>query len=170
MEIKELVSRETIENRLDELAKKLDEDYIDKDLVIVSVLRGAVFFTVELTLRMKSKMQFEFVQVSSYGENTESSGSVQVKKDVSSDISGKDILIVEDIIDSGITMDFLIKHLKAKNPRSIKICSLASKPERRKVDVNIDYLGFEVPNKFLIGYGFDTKEYYRNLPYIGYVE
>ena len=119
---------------------------------------------------MKSNMKFEFIQVSSYGESTETTGSVEIKKDINSDITGKDVLIIEDIIDSGITMDFLIKHLQTKNPNSIKICALASKPERRKEDVDIDYLGFEVPNKFLVGYGFDDKELYRNIPYIGYVE
>lgn len=170
MKIKELISREEIEIRLNELAKKIDQDYKGKEIIIVSVLRGAVFFTVELTLRMNSNMKFEFIQVSSYGESTETTGSVEIKKDISSDVEGKDILIIEDIIDSGITMDFLIKHLQSKNPNSIKICSLASKPERRKVDVNIDCLGFEVPNKFLVGYGFDDKELYRNIPYIGYIE
>ena len=170
MELKELISKEEIDKRLDELAKEIDKDYDNKEIVIVSVLRGAVFFTVELTLKMRSKMRFEFVQISSYGDDTESTGNIQIKKDISSDITGKDVLIIEDIIDSGITMDFLIKHLKAKNPNSIKVCSLASKPSRRKIEVNIDYLGFEVPNKFLVGYGFDDKELYRNVPYIGYVE
>lgn len=168
--IKELISKNEIEKRLNELAIQIDKDYQGKELTVVSVLRGAIFFTVELTLKMKTNVKFEFVQLSSYGENTQTTGNVIVKKDITSDITGKDVLIVEDIIDTGITMDFLIKHLEDKNPNSIKVCSLVSKPARREIDVNIDYLGFEVPNKFLVGYGFDDKENYRNLPYIGYVE
>lgn len=170
MDIKELISKEEIDKRLSELAKKIDKDYEGKEIVIISVLKGAIFFTVELTLKMKSKMKFEFVELSSYGENTQTTGNIQIKKDVGIDINDKDILIVEDIVDSGITMNFLINHLKSKKPNSIRVCSLASKLERRKVNVDIDYLGFEVPNKFLVGYGFDDKSYYRNIPYIGYIE
>ncbi len=166
-----LISEEEIEKKLEELASQLDKDYKGKEITILSVLNGAVFFATGLTLKMKTKMQFAFIKISSY-EGTESTGKVTLKSDVSNSlIEGKDVLIVEDIVDTGRSMSYLLEHIKAKNPKSLKLCSLVSKPSRREIEVPIDYLGFEIPNKFIIGYGFDDEEgFRRNLPYIGYKE
>lgn len=166
---KELISREALEKRLTELAEQIDKDYLGKEVTIISVMRGAVFFTVELTLKMKTKLKYEFISISSY-EGTDTTGEVTLRTDLRDSIEGKDVLIVEDIVDTGISMDYLLKYLRAKNPRTIKVCALASKPERREVEVPIDYLGFEIPNKFVVGYGFDINNNYRNLPYVGYLE
>ena len=158
-----LISKEEINEKLNEMAERLDRDYEGKAITVLSVLNGAVFFTTDLTSRMKTKMQFAFIKVSSY-EGTESTGKIKLKADVDDSlIEGKDVLIVEDIVDTGRTMSYLLEHLK--------LCSLISKPSRREIEVPIDYLGFEIPNKFIIGYGFDDEEgYRRNLPYIGYKE
>lgn len=169
MNIKELISREQLVKRLDELAEELDKEYEGKDIVVLSVMRGSVFFFVELVLRMKTKMQCEFITLSSYN-GTESSDVIKLVQDLRTSIEGKDVLILEDIIDTGRSMAFLLDYLKSKNPKSLKLCALANKPSRREVEVLIDYVGFEVPNKFLVGYGFDVDNYYRNIPYIGYVE
>ena len=169
MNIKELISREQLVQRLDELAKELDKEYEGKEIIVLSVMRGSVFFFVELTLRMKTKMQCEFITISSYN-GVESSGNVKVVQDLRTSIEGRDVLILEDIIDTGRSMSFLLEYLKSKNPNSLKLCALADKPSRREISVPIDYVGFEVPNKFLVGYGFDVDNYYRNIPYIGYVD
>ena len=169
MDIKELISREQLVKRLDELAEELDKEYEGKEIVVLSVMRGSVFFSVELTLRMRTKMQCEFITLSSYS-GTESSGRVKLVQDLRENIEGRDVLILEDIIDTGRSMSFLLDYLKGKNPKSLKLCVLADKPSRREISVPIDYVGFEVPNKFLVGYGFDVDNYYRNIPYIGYVE
>ena len=168
--IKVLIEEIDIEKRIKELANEIMNDYKDEEIVILSVLRGAIFFTVNLTKNIKNKMKFEFIQLSSYGEAKESSGKVNITKDLKCDLNGKNILIVEDIIDTGITMKYLKEHLESFNPKTVKIVSLLSKPERRIEDINIDYIGFEVPNKFIVGYGLDDKEYLRNLPFIGYIE
>ncbi len=168
MELKELIGKEELNKRIEELAKKIDEDYKEQDIVAICVLNGAAFFSVDLTLKMKTKMQVEFIKISSY-EGTESTGEIRKYLDIDKKkVEGKNILIIEDIVDTGRSMHYLIKHLKEKNPKDIKICSLLSKPSRREIEVNIDYLGFEVPNKFIIGYGFDDEEgFNRNIPYIG---
>ena len=166
---KELISREALDKRLTELAEQIDNDYLGKEVTVISVMRGAVFFTVELTLKMKTKLKYEFITLSSY-EGTDTTGEVTLRTDLRDSIEGKDILIIEDIVDTGISMDYLLKYLRAKNPRTIKVCALASKPERREIEVPIDYLGFEIPNKFVVGYGFDIDNCYRNLPYVGYFE
>ena len=168
-EMKELISREKIEERLTELAKELDELYDGKEIIALCVMRGSIFFAVELTLRMKTKMKFEFITLSSY-EGTESTTKIKLVQDLRESIENKDVLIIEDIIDSGRTMAYLLDYLKQQNPNSIKVCVLADKPSRRVVEVPIDYIGFEVPNKFIVGYGFDIDNYYRNIPYIGYIE
>ena len=168
--IKVLIEENDIEKRIKELANEIMNDYKDEEIVILSVLRGAIFFTVNLTKNISNKMKFEFVELSSYGENQTSSGIVKISKEIRSDLSGKNILIVEDIIDTGITMKYLKEHLESFKPKTVKIASLLSKPERRIEDINIDYIGFEVPNKFIVGYGFDDKEFLRNLPFIGYIE
>ena len=167
--IKELISKQELDKRITELAEEIDKDYEGKEVTIVCVMRGAVFFTVELTLKMKTKLKYEFITISSY-EGTDTTGEVTLRTDLRDSIEGKDVLIVEDIIDTGISMDYLLHYLRSKNPRTIKLCALCSKPERREVQVPIDYLGFEVPNKFIIGYGFDVDNSYRNLPYVGYIE
>ena len=168
MELKELIGKEQLNKRIEELAKQIDENYNGQEIVAICVLNGAAFFAVDLTLKMKTKMQLEFIKISSY-EGTESTGEIKRYLDIDKKkVENKNILIIEDIVDTGRSMHYLIKHLKEKNPKDIKICSLLSKPSRRKIEVNIDYLGFEVPNKFIIGYGFDDEEgFYRNVPYIG---
>ena len=168
MELKELIGKEELNKRIEELAKQIDENYKEQDIVAICVLNGAAFFAVDLTLKMKTKMQVEFIKISSY-EGTESTGEIRKYLDIDKKkIEGRNILIIEDIVDTGRSMHYLIEHLKEKNPKDIKICSLLSKPSRREIEVNIDYLGFEVPNKFIIGYGFDDEEgFNRNIPYIG---
>lgn len=169
MELKELIGKEQLNKRIEELAKQIDENYNGQEIVAICVLNGATFFAVDLTLKMKTKMQVEFIKISSY-EGTESTGEIKKYLDIDKKkVENKNILIIEDIVDTGRSMHYLIKHLKEKNPKDIKICSLLSKPSRREIEVNIDYLGFEVPNKFIMGYGFDDEEgFYRNVPYIGY--
>lgn len=166
---KELISREQLEKRLFELAEQLDAYYQGKEIVALCVMRGSVYFAIELTLKMKTKMQLEFITLSSY-DGTESSGKINLVTDLRESIENKDVLIIEDIIDTGRTMSYLLEYLKSKNPRSLKLCVLADKPSRREIEVPIDYIGFEVPNKFIVGYGFDIDNYYRNIPYIGYIE
>lgn len=168
MELKELIGKDELDKRIGELAKKIDEDYEGQEMVAICVLNGAAFFTVELTLKMKTKMKVEFVKISSYRGN-ESTGEIIKYLDIDKEkIMGKNVLIIEDIVDTGRSMNYLVKHLKEKEPKDIKVCTLLSKPSRREVEVNIDYLGFEVPNQFIIGYGFDDEEgLHRNVPYIG---
>lgn len=165
---KVLIGEEELNKRIEELAEQIDKDYLGKEITIISVMRGAVFFTVELTLKMKTKLKFEFITISSY--EGEDSGDVLLRMDLRDSIEGKDVLIVEDIVDTGKSMKYLIEHLRAKNPRTIKVCALASKPDRREVEVPIDYLGFEIPNKYVVGFGFDIDNNYRNLPYVAYLE
>ncbi len=167
--IKVLYKEEELQQRIAELAKQMDEDYHGKPVTVVSILKGAVFFTVDLVTKMKTPIELEVMQVSSY-EGSESTGKIKVKKDLDNSIEGKDVLIVEDIIDTGYTLKYLKEYLQTKHPNSLKIAVLADKAERRKVPVEIDYTGFVIPNKFVIGYGFDYNEIGRNLPYIGYIE
>lgn len=166
---KELISEQKLQERITELAEQIDKDYKGKEITIVCVMRGAVFFGVELTLRMKTKLKFEFITISSYN-GTETTGDVILMTDLRDSIEGKDVLIVEDIIDTGRSMKYLIEHLRSKSPRTIKICALANKASRREVEVPIDYLGFEVPNKYIVGFGFDIDNNYRNLPFVAYLE
>ena len=168
MEIKELIGKEELNKRIEELAKQIDENYDGQEIVAICVLNGAAFFAVDLTLKMKTRMQVEFIKISSY-EGTESTGEIKKYLDIDKKkVEDKNVLIIEDIVDTGRSMHYLIEQLKEKNPKDIKICSLLSKPSRREIEVNIDYLGFEVPNKFIIGYGFDDEEgFNRNIPYIG---
>ena len=166
---KELISKEELDKRITELAEQIDKDYQGKEITVICVMRGAVFFTVELTLKMKSKLKYEFITISSYrGEDT--TGDVTLLTDLRESIEGKDVLIVEDIIDTGISMKYLLEHLRAKNPRTLKVCALANKPERRQVEVPIDYIGFDIPNKYVVGFGFDIDNNYRNIPYVAYLE
>ena len=167
--VKVLYESEMLQKRIAEMAKQIDEDYKGKTITVISVLKGAVFFTVDLVTKMKTPIELEVMQVSSY-EGTESTQKINIKKDLDNAISGKDVLIVEDIIDTGHTLKHLKEYLMSKNPKSLKLAVLADKKERREVDVEIDYTGFVIPNKFVIGYGFDYNEIGRNLPYIGYIE
>lgn len=166
---KVLISREELEKRIAELAEEIDKDYLGKEVTIVCVMRGAVFFTVQLTLNMKTKLKYEFITLSSY-EGTDTTGEVTLRTDLRESIEGKDVLIVEDIIDTGISMNYLLQYLRTKNPRTLKVCALCSKPERREIEVPIDYIGFEIPNKYVVGYGFDIDNNYRNLPYVATLE
>lgn len=168
-EIKVLISEEQINERLDELAKQLMEEYKGQELMFLCILKGSVFFTVELAKRIKNNIQFEFIEVSSY-ENNESTGKVKLNKDITGSIEGKNVIIIEDIVDTGRTLCYLKDYLQQKNPVSLKICALLDKPSRRIVPVEADYIGFTIENKFVIGYGLDDEQNYRNLNYIGYVE
>ena len=169
MEIKELISKEKIEKRIEELAQEISKDYEGKSIEFIVVLKGAVIFAVELAMKVKTNVRFDFIEISSYS-GTESTGVLKVNKDLKANIEGKDVLIVEDIIDTGRTLSYLKDYLLSKKPKSLKICTLVNKPSRRIVDVPIDYNGFDIEDKFIVGHGFDIDEDYRNLPYIGYVE
>lgn len=168
--LKVLYTETEIQERIAEIAKMIDNDYKDcKELITICILKGAAFFTVDLVKKMKTPIVFEVMQVSSYS-GTESTGAISIKKDLDANIEGKDVLIVEDIIDTGYTLRALRQDLLARKPKSLKIAVLADKKERRKVEVPVDYVGYEIPNKFVVGYGFDVDEYGRNIPYIGYIE
>ncbi len=154
-----------------EIEKQITEEYKNKEIVIICILRGAVYFATDLTKYIDSNnLIMEFMQVSSYGNMKETTGELKIKKDLDVNIEGKNVIIVEDIIDSGFTMLNLKKYLLSKNPETLKVCTLLDKKDRRKVEVEADYVGFEIPNKFVLGYGLDYEEYYRNLPYIAYSE
>ena len=168
-EFKVLIDEQTLQNRIYELAKQIEKDYEGKELTLVCILKGSTIFTVDLAKKMNKKLKLEFMQVSSYMGEKISSGKINLKLDLPEVLEGENLLIVEDIIDTGRTLSYLIKHLKQKNPASIKICTLLDKPERREYDVKVDYVGFQVPDKFVIGYAFDDQESYRSLPYIAEV-
>ena len=169
--IKELlVTEEEIDQIVTRLGKEIDRDYADKNLVIVCVLKGSVMFTIDLSKKLNTVCEMEFVRTSSYGNGTESNGDVQMKIDFDRpDMADCDILIIEDIVDSGNTLKFLVDHIKSKGPRSVKTCAFLDKPSRRKVDINPDYVGKEIPDKFVFGYGLDLFEKYRDLPYVAVV-
>lgn len=159
-----LLTSEEIQNKIKELGRKITEDYRDKDLVLVGILKGAFMFMADLTKHIEVPLTLDFISVSSYGNSTESSGVVKLIKDLDSSIADKDVLIIEDIIDTGLTLSYLIENLKSRGPRSIKTCGLLDKPERRKVNVELDYRGFIIPDEFVVGYGIDYAEKYRNSP------
>ena len=161
-----LVTAEALEQRVSELAAEISRDYRDKDLVLVGVLKGAVFFLSDLMRQLVIPVEVDFMAVASYGSATKSSGVVRILKDLDAAIEGRDVLIVEDIVDSGLTLQYLLRNLNGRNPRSLEVCALLIKPERQKVDLPTRYVGFEIPNRFAIGYGLDHAERYRNLPYV----
>ena len=161
-----LVSAEDLERRVSELAAEISRDYEGKDLVLVGVLKGAVFFLSDLMRQLVIPVEVDFMAVASYGSATKSSGVVRILKDLDAAIEGRDVLIVEDIVDSGLTLQYLLRNLNGRNPRSLEVCALLIKPERQKVDLPTRYVGFEIPNRFAIGYGLDHAERYRNLPYV----
>lgn len=162
-----LISEEELKNIVKRIGKQITEDYRGKDLLLVSVLKGSVIFMADLMREIDLPCNIDFMAVSSYGSGTKSSGVVKIIKDLDQSIECKDLLIVEDILDSGRTLNYIREILSARNPKSIKICTLFDKPERRDVDIFADYIGAPVPNEFIVGYGLDYNEYYRNLPYIG---
>jgi hypoxanthine phosphoribosyltransferase len=161
-----LVQKDELEHRVRQLGREISRDYEGHDLVLVGVLKGAVFFLSDLMRHIEIPCEVDFMAVASYGSSTDSSGVVRILKDLDAAIEGRDVLIVEDIVDSGLTLQYLLRSLGARNPRSLEVCALLTKPERRKVDLPTRYVGFEIPNKFAIGYGLDHAERYRNLPYV----
>ena len=168
--IRELVSEKAVDERIVELGKQISKDYEGKQVHLICVLKGGVFFICELAKRISVPVSMDFMSVSSYGDDTKSSGVVKIVKDLDEAIEGKDVLIVEDIIDSGRTLYYLIDILKKRNPKSVHLCTLLDKPERRVKDVKVDYVGFNIPDEFVVGYGLDYAQKYRNLPFIGVVE
>jgi len=161
-----MLETDVIENRISELAKQISEDYRDKNLHLICVLKGGVFFMTRLAQNIDIDLTMDFMSVSSYGNDTKSSGVVKIIKDLDENIADKDVLIVEDIIDSGNTLSYLVKLLEDRAPKSVKICTLLDKPARREVDLKSDYVGFEIEDKFVLGYGLDDGQYGRNLPFI----
>ena len=149
------------------MGRQISEDYRDKNLFMISVLKGSLIFMADLMRAVTIPCSIDFLSVSSYGAGTTTTGAVRILKDLDDSLEGKDLLIVEDILDSGVTLSFLMKNLSARNPRSIRLCTLLDKPERRKVDIHADYVGAQVPDEFIVGYGLDYAEKYQNLPYIG---
>lgn len=162
-----LLTEEMLKNKVAELGAQITRDYADKEIFAIGILRGAVVFMADLIRAIERPVQIDFMAVSSYGMQADSSGIVRILKDLDSSITGKHVLIIEDIIDSGRTLSYLIKNLNERKPASIQLCTLMNKPERRKVDLPVKYVGFEIPNEFVVGYGLDYAERYRNLPYLG---
>lgn len=168
--IRVLIDEEEVENGIRRMARQINEDYDGKVLHLICVLKGGAFFMCELAKRITVPVTMDFMYVSSYGSSTVSSGNIRIKKDLDESIEGRDVLIVEDIIDSGRTLKALAELLKTRNPASIEVCTLLDKPERRIVDVDVKYTCFNIPDEFVVGYGLDYDQKYRNLPYIGVVE
>jgi len=161
-----MISEEEIAKRVKEMGKQLTEEYRGKDLLIVGILKGCMLFLSDLVRAIDLPLTMDFMVVSSYGTATKSSGVVRIIKDLEKEIEGKDVLIVEDIVDTGLTLSYLIENLKTRNPKSVKVCSLLDKPDRRKAQVDIEYVGFTIPDEFVVGYGLDYAEVYRNLPFV----
>ena len=162
-----ILNEEELQKKVQEIADKISKEYYDRKPVIICILRGAVFFAADLIKKITVPVEIDFMSLSSYGDSTKSSGVVRIKKDIDTDISGRDIIIVEDIVDSGLTLKYINEYFLKHNPNSIKICTLLDKPEAHKTDIEIDYVGFKVGNEFVVGYGLDFAQKYRNLPYIG---
>jgi hypoxanthine phosphoribosyltransferase len=161
-----LVQPDELQRRIGELGTEISSDYAGRDLLLVGVLKGAVFFLSDLMRHLEVPCEVDFMAVASYGSTTDSSGVVRILKDLDASIEGRDVLIVEDIVDSGLTLSYLMRTLRARDPASLEVCALLTKPERRKVELPIRYVGFEIPNRFAIGYGLDHAERFRNLPYV----
>ncbi len=169
-EVKELIPEAEIAKRVRELGEQISRDYAGKEIHVICILKGGVFFMCELVKHITVPVTHDFMSVSSYGDGTVSSGRIKIVKDLDDSIQEKDILIVEDIVDSGRTLHHLLQLLRARNPKSIRLCTLLDKPERREVEVPVDYTGFSIPDLFVVGYGLDYAQHYRNLPYVGVVE
>ena len=165
-----LVSEKEVDERIECLGKQISKDYEGRQVHLICILKGGAFFMCELAKRITVPVSIDYMSVSSYGNRTSSSGVVRIAKDLDESIEGKDVLIVEDIIDSGRTLYYLMETLRQRHPKSLHLCTLLDKPERREKDVKVDYVGFEIPDEFVVGYGLDYAQKYRNLPYIGVVE
>ncbi|MCP1110831.1 hypoxanthine phosphoribosyltransferase [Lachnospiraceae bacterium PF1-21] len=169
--VREMIPEEEVAKRIKTLGEQISKDYAGRSVHLICVLKGGVFFMCELAKRITVPVSMDFMSVSSYGDDTKSSGVVRIVKDLDEPLEGKDVLIVEDIIDSGRTLSYLIENFKDRKPKSLRLCTLLDKPERRIVkDIKVDYLGFAIPDEFVVGYGLDYAQKYRNLPYIGVVE
>ena len=168
--IRVMISEEDVDAKIAEMGKKISEDYAGKQVHLICILKGSVFFMCELAKRITVPVSMDFMSVSSYGDGTSSSGIVKIAKDLDETLEGKDVIVVEDIIDSGRTLYYLLDVLQTRKPSSMKLCTLLDKPDRRVMDVKVDYVGFAIPDEFVVGYGLDYAQKYRNLPYIGVVE
>ena len=169
--IKVLIEKEKLEKRIEELATEIQKDYLGEDILVICILKGSLYFTVDLTKKINNyKLEIDFMRISSYGDELTSSGKINIIKDLETDINGRNVLIVEDIIDTGNTLYYLKDILEKRNPRSLKICTLLDKKSRRIKNVVPEYIGFEIEDKFVVGYGLDYKDCFRNLPFIGYVD
>jgi len=164
---KVLIPEDQLQAKIRELAAQIDDDYAGKDLLIVGVLKGAVMVMADLARALHTSVEMDWMAVSSYGSGTKSSGVVRILKDLDADISGRHVLIVEDIVDSGLTLSWLVSNLQSRHPDSLEICALMRKPEAVKTEIDVKYIGFDIPNEFVIGYGLDYSEKYRNLPFVG---
>ena len=165
-----MIDEDTVDNRIKEIAAQISRDYAKKEVRLICILKGSVFYTTELAKRLTIPTTMDFMKVSSYGSGTVSSGKIEIRKDLDDSIEGLDVIVVEDIVDSGHTLSQLIPELKKRNPRSLAVTTLLDKPSRREVDVDVDYIGFEIEDKFVVGYGLDYDQSYRDLPFIGVVE
>ena len=161
-----LITEGMIQNRVRELGEELSRDYTDKKPILISILKGGAYFLADLTRAMSIPLMIDFMAVNSYGDSQETSGVVRVIKDLKEDIRQRHVILIEDIIDTGLTVDYLLNMLRTRHPHSVEVCALLSKPDRRKIQVPVKYIGFDVPDKFVVGYGLDYKQYYRNLPFI----
>lgn len=170
MSIRVMISEEELEKRIAQLGEQISRDYEGKTVHLICILKGSVFFTCELAKHITQEVTMDFMSVSSYGNGQESTGRVRIVKDLDEHIEDKDVLVIEDIIDSGRTLEYLLDMLNARKPKSIKLCTLLDKPDRRVTEVKVDYTGFEIPDEFVVGYGLDYTQKFRNLPYIGVVE
>ena len=168
--VRVLLSEEEVDKRIQEIGEKISKDYEGKQVHLVCVLKGGSFFMCELAKRITVPVSIDFMSVSSYGSDTKSSGVVKIIKDLDESLHDKDVIVVEDIVDSGRTLSYLLEMLRDRGPKSLRLCTLLDKPERRVIDVDVDYTGFEIPDEFVVGYGLDYDQRYRNLPYIGVVE
>lgn len=168
--IRILLTEKEVNECIAKMAARISEDYKEESVHLICVLKGSVFFTCELAKRITVPVTLDFMSVSSYGDGTESSGNVRINKDLDESLEGKNVLVVEDIIDSGRTLSYLMENLRARNPRSLRLCTLLDKPDRRVMNIKVDYTGFEIPDEFVVGYGLDYAQKYRNLPFIGIVE
>ena len=168
--IKVLLSEEEVDSRIKAIGEEISRDYAGKQVHLVCVLKGGSFFMCELAKRITVPVSLDFMSVSSYGSDTKSSGVVKIVKDLDESVTGKEVIVVEDIVDSGRTLSYLMEMLRDRGPASLRLCTLLDKPERRVIDVKVDYTGFQIPDKFVVGYGLDYDKKYRNLPYIGVVE
>jgi len=165
-----IVTQEDMRRRIEELGRQIASDYAGKELILVGILKGAFAFYADLARAIRAPLRVDFLIVASYGSKAKTSGKVKMATDLTEDIKGRDVLLVEDIVDSGLTVQYLVKTLSKRKPRSIKVCALLSKPERRHIAVKVDYVGFEISNKYVVGYGLDYQQQYRNLPYLAVLD